>query len=77
MAKSELTDVSMHLHYVNERSIKASADGVLKNAVILPSSQIELAHFGEPLKEDQWGTMQGKVVEITMPIWLATEKGLI
>jgi hypothetical protein len=53
------------VHHVTERAVLVSDTGDNEDAVWLPLSQIEI----EPLSK---GT-----AEITMPEWLAADKGLI
>lgn len=60
--KSNVVDVEVKLHHQTERAILVSDDGDKANAVWLPLSQIE------------WDEADGIV---TMPEWLATEKGFI
>ena len=63
--KSDLIDVTMKIHHQTERAVFASDSGDVKHAVWLPLSQIEVLLRGD-------GT-----AEITMPEWLARERGLI
>ena len=63
--KSDLIDLEVELHARSERGVKVSIDGVSSNAVWLPLSQIEISH--------KFST----IYEITLPEWLALEKGLI
>lgn len=65
MFKSELVDLTMQVHMKTERAILVSDDGDRDKAVWLPLSQIET----EP--------KSASVVIITLPVWLAHEKGLI
>ena len=65
MGKSDLLDMTLHLHFKTDKSIKVSDDGDEDNAVWLPLSQIELEPKG------------GALVEVTLPEWLAIEKGLV
>lgn len=61
----ELTDIMMHLHYQTANAIMVSDDGDKEKAIWLPKSQVE---FTEP---------KNNITEVTMPTWLAKEKGLI
>lgn len=63
--KSDLIDVTMQIHHRTERAILASDDGDKEKAVWLPLSQVEVS-----MKD-------GGTAEITMPEWLAVEKGLV
>jgi hypothetical protein len=62
--KFEQVDILMSIHRKTDSAILASDDGDRDNAVWLPLSQIEMVSKG------QW-------VEVTMPEWLAKDKGLI
>ena len=59
-----LIDMDLCLHYVTKAAIRVSQDGDATKAVWLPRSQIEHVDKG------------GSVVAVTMPEWLAKEKGL-
>lgn len=63
--RSDLIDVTMHRHIDRPAAIFASDTGERDDAVWLPKSQIEI--------EEQ----DGAIVVVTMPSWLAAEKGLI
>lgn len=60
-----LTEVSVQLHQETSRAILVS-DGDLERAVWLPKSQVEFI--------EKAGS---EVVEVTLPEWLATERGLV
>lgn len=66
MTKSDLIDVSAQLHRETDKAVLVSDDGERENALWLPKSQIE---FTPP---DRKG-----VTTITLPEWLAKDKGLI
>ncbi|WP_299480996.1 hypothetical protein [uncultured Paracoccus sp.] len=63
--KSDLVDVTVALHAITERAIKVSPLGESKDAVWIPISQVEVVK------------RPGGNAEITMPEWLAIEKGLV
>ena len=63
--RSDLLDLTMQLHYETKKAVLVSDDGVKEHAVWLPLSQIEIERKAE-------GT-----VEVTMPEWLAIDKGLV
>lgn len=65
MTKSDLVDLTCHLHHQTERAVLVSDDGDKQRAVWLPLSQCEVEPKGRG------------VVEVTCPEWLALEKGLI
>lgn len=64
MAK-KIIDLTMYLHHQTGTAVLVSDDGDVKKAVWLPLSQVEVE------------VIRGDIVEVTMPEWLAEEKGLI
>lgn len=64
MSKSDLIDVSVKLHHETEKAWLVSDDGDKDNAVWVPKSQAEI----EP---------KNGVFILTLPEWLATDKGLL
>lgn len=71
MSRDErLHDCDLHLHHETPDAILVSDDGDREQAVWLPKSKIEF--------EPKPGRAKGSsVVEVTLPEWLAQEKGLI
>jgi hypothetical protein len=65
--KSDLIDLELMLHAMTTKAILASSDGDKARAVWLPMSEIECD--SEP--------KVGRKNTVTMPEWLATEKGLV
>jgi len=63
--KSDLVDVACHIHHTTERAVLVSDDGDVERACWLPLSQVEIEMKRPP------------IAEITMPEWLAKERGLI
>ena len=63
--KSDLIDVTVQLHHETDKAILVSDDGDRGNAVWLPLSQCEIQK------------QRGGVVIVTLPEWLALDKGLI
>lgn len=63
-AEMQQIELSLKLHFETDRAIHASDDGNRSNAVWLPRSQIEIEERGD-------------IILVTMPEWLAKEKGLI
>lgn len=61
----EVIDITVQVHAKTDRAILVSDDGEKSNAVWLPLSQVEV-------EMKQAGT-----AEITLPEWLALDKGLI
>jgi hypothetical protein len=64
--KSDLTDVAVQLHRETDKAWLVSDTGNRTDAVWIPKSQAEL----EP-------DYAGKCHVLTLPEWLATEKGLV
>lgn len=60
-----LIDLTLHLHHQTERAFLVSDTGEESDAVWLPKSRVEQ---GDEIKPD--------IYEFTMPLSLATEKGL-
>jgi hypothetical protein len=65
MPRPELVNLVMRLHYESGGAILVSEDGEEAHAVWLPKSQVE------------WADMENGRVEVTCPVWLAKDKGLI
>lgn len=63
--KSDLIDVTMQLHHETEKAVLVSDDGDKDRAVWLPLSQCEIERKAKG------------IVVVTLPEWLATEKGLV
>lgn len=63
--KSDLIDVTCQLHHETERAILVSDDGNRDAAVWIPLSQCEVLR------------LRRGAVRVTLPEWLALEKGLI
>jgi hypothetical protein len=61
----ELVDLTMKLHAETAAAIRVSDDGDDKHAVWLPKSQVEFE------------TVKPGYVEVTLPEWLAIDKGLV
>ncbi|WP_212525884.1 hypothetical protein [Actibacterium sp. MT2.3-13A] len=62
--RSDVIDIEVHLHHETAKAILVSDSGDKDSAVWLPLSQIEI----EP---------ENGFIVVTMPEWLAEEKGLI
>lgn len=62
---ARLTDVTVQLHYETDRAVLVSDDGDRDKAVWLPKAQIEIERKRNP------------IIEVTLPEWLAQDKGLI
>ena len=64
--KSDLVDLMMQVHHRTDRAVLASETGDREKAVWLPLSHVEIGRVSA-----------GQIAEITVPEWLALEKGLI
>jgi len=63
--RSDLYDIEMQLHHETGKAVLVSDDGDRDNAVWLPKASIEI----EPKSKG--------VIVVTLPEWLAVEKGLL
>ena len=70
MASSSLVDILLCVHATRDLSVMVSETGLSKDVFFLPLSQIEVAQPDQPQKDN-------RIREITMPEWLAMEKGLL
>ena len=67
--KSDLVDLTLHLHHETALAVQVSDNGDRKRAVWLPKSQIEI---------DRAIVNRGDMyVVVTLPEWLATREGLV
>jgi hypothetical protein len=64
-AKSDLVDLTMQLHAETEKAVLVSDDGEEAKAIWLPLSQVEIERKAKG------------VVVVTLPEWLATQRGLV
>ena len=65
LAKDRVVDLELHIHASTERTIKVSLHDEPAAGVWLPKSQIESEPIGKNL------------FTVTLPEWLAIEKGLV
>lgn len=63
--KSDLIDITMQLHAETSKAVLVSDDGDKTKAIWLPLSQVEIDRKADG------------VVIVTMPEWLATQRGLV
>ena len=63
--KSDLVDLTVQLHHATDRAILVSDDGDRAKAVWIPLTQCEVEK------------RKNGIAVVTMPAWLATEKGLV
>jgi len=66
MTRSDLIDISCHMHHRTERAVLISDDGDSDSAVWVPLSQCEVETTSDP-----------SIITVTLPEWLAVEKGLV
>ncbi len=64
--KSDLIDVAMCQHAETDKAILASETGDKGDAVWIAKSQVEIENDGHR-----------NFITVTMPLWLAKEKGLV
>lgn len=79
VVKSDLHDFEMILHYDTGKAVLVSDTGEEKRAVFLPKSQVEIHRHDKTspaIKRDGQRTVL-PVITITIPEWLAKDKGLI
>lgn len=62
--RSDVIDLELHLHHETDRAVLVSDTGDKADAVWLPKSQVEIA---------EWGAHH----MVTLPEWLAEERGLV
>lgn len=67
--RSDLIDVSLALHHETPKALLVSDDGDREHAIWLPKFLIEFEHWSR--------NTGGRLVKVTLPEWLAKEKGLI
>lgn len=63
--KSDIIDITVRLHHVTERAVLVSASDDREKAVWLPLSQIEVER------------KDNSTAVVTLPEWLAKERGLV
>lgn len=63
--RSDLVDLTMRLHHETAKAVLVSDDGDKAHAVWLPLSQVEIEHKPKG------------IVVVTLPEWMATDKGLV
>ena len=68
-----LVDVAMIRHAATERAVKLSTCGDKERAIWLPLSQVEVACQ----ESDEFSLTGGVPVIVTMPDWMARDRGLM
>ena len=64
----ECETITMTYHHTTVKAVLLSNDGLKKNAVWLPLSQIKMDPY-DPSPDD--------VVQVTAPVWLLEKNGLV
>jgi hypothetical protein len=64
VTRSDIIDVTVHLHHETEKAVLVSDTGDKDDAVWLPLSQIEIER-------------DGATHSVSLPEWLAIDKGLV
>lgn len=67
MSKSDIIELTVHLHFKTDKAMLVSDDGDEKKAVWLPLSQVEYKRLPN----------SANLIEVQCPDWLAKERGLI
>jgi hypothetical protein len=65
--RSDLVDLTLHIHHETDAAILVSDTGEEKRAVWVPRSQVEIEKLGP----------RGNEAIVTMPQWLAIEKEFV
>lgn len=77
MGSDALTDLTVCLHHETDKAVLVSETGDGMKAVWLPKSQCEVERTGKTTKaKSASGEKVWPVVVVTMPEWLAINKGL-
>lgn len=71
---AELVDLALMVHHETKAAWLVSDDGVEKNACWVPKSQVEVEPGPRPRGHVDGGQYEATV---TMPEWLAIEKGFV
>ena len=74
--KSDLTDLTLALHHETDKAVLVSETGDEKKAKWLPKSKVEVETTGKFVQATV-GARKFAVVIVTLPEWLAIDKGLV
>lgn len=74
--KSDLTDLTLALHHETSAAILVSETGDERRVKWLPKSKVEIEPNGQ-FVQAQIGARKYPVVTVTLPEWLAIDKGLV
>ncbi len=72
MSRSDLADIAVRFWHETSGAILVSETDSSDDGVWLPKSKVEFVCRGRPE-----GPLRGDLIEVTLPQWLATEKGLV
>ena len=67
MTRSDVVDIEVHVHHRTEKAILVSQNGDKDEAVWVPLSQVEI---------EKHQTLQRAYI-LTIPEWLAADKGML
>lgn len=75
---SDLVDLTVALHHATDKAVLVSETGEESKAKWLPKSKVEIEETGKRLQGvNRRGQIQDfPVVTVTLPEWLALDKGL-
>lgn len=77
MPSREITDITVCLHAETDKAILISDAGRTADSVWLPKSQIEIERTGKfDQSDDRVGGKKWPIIVVTLPEWLAINKGL-
>lgn len=65
--RADLVDLTLHIHHLTDAAVRVSDDGLDKNGVWLPLSQVEIEYLDQHHLE----------AVVSVPLWLAETKGLV
>lgn len=75
MARADFVDLTLMVHHETDAAWLVSDDGIEKNARWVPKSQVELERLAKA--GEQLGTGSRYEAIVTMPEWLAMDKGFV
>lgn len=79
VTKSDLSDFDLALHYDTGKAVLVSETGEEAKAIWLPKSHVEIVRTDKTVTGSRKNgrAMNWPLVTVTVPEWLAKEKGLI
>lgn len=76
MAPRILTDITVCIHAETDKAVLVSDNGEIHKSAWLPKSQIEIERTGQfDQSNDRVGAKKLPIVTVTLPEWLAVNKG--